>query len=65
MNAVANISRREAMRRRNFGVVMALIALGVAIGLSVTGDMSRWWRCLVFVPAWAAALGFLQAHYST
>ena len=60
-----NINPREAAKRRLFGFVMAIIAVAVALGLILSGDISRWWRCAVFVPAWAAALGFLQAHYST
>jgi hypothetical protein len=65
MNTLVNISRSEAAKRRNLGVVMALIALTIAAAQVFSGDLSRWWRCAVFVPAWAAALGFLQAHYST
>ena len=59
-----NISRREAIKRRNLGVLMAAVAVAAAAALILT-DVSRLWRWIVFVPFLAAALGFLQAHYST
>ncbi len=60
-----NINPREALKRRMIGIAMAAVAVASAVGLILSGDISRWWRCVVFLPAWAAALGFLQAHYST
>ena len=65
MAAAFNISPREAAKRRLFGFVMAITAVAVAVGLILSSDISRWWRWVVFLPAWGAALGFLQAHYST
>jgi hypothetical protein len=44
---------------------MAVVAIAATVGLILSDDISRWWRCVVFLPAWAAALGFLQAYYST
>ena len=60
-----NINPREAAKRRLFGIVMTVIAVAATVGLIFSSDISRWWRCVAFVPAWGAALGFLQAHYST
>jgi hypothetical protein len=60
-----NINPREAQKRRLFGIAMAAVAIAAAVGLILSGDISRWWRCVVFLPAWASALGFLQAYHST
>ena len=65
MAAAININNKEVAKRRLIGIVMALAALAVAVGLILSDDISRWWRCVVFLPAWAAALGFLQAYHST
>ncbi len=61
---VDNIGPGEVKKRRSFGVVSGLVALagaGFLVGLGV----DRSWRALLFVPAWLAALGYLQARQRT
>ena len=58
---VCNIGEAEVRRRARFGWagLMAYIALG-ALLLSV--DAGRTVRLIMFLPAFAASIGFVQAH---
>ena len=59
-----NIGPRERRRRLIGGVVFLLVTVAVAAALIVF-DAPRPWRLLVFLPAWAAAIGFYQASART
>jgi hypothetical protein len=60
----ANIGPRERRRR----LVGGFFFLGIAIcvgGSLIVFDAPRPWRLLVFLPAWAAAIGFFQVRAKT
>jgi len=58
---VCNIGPREQSRRRNFGWI-ALAVTVVLFAVLLWAGVNPWWRLLLFLPATAAASGFLQAH---
>jgi hypothetical protein len=62
--ACANIGPRQRQRRLMAGLVFLLVTAGVAVSLIVF-DAPRPWRLLVFLPAWAAAIGFFQVRART
>jgi hypothetical protein len=62
--ACANIGPRERQRRLIGGSVFLLVALCVGVCL-ILFDAPRPWRLLVFLPAWAAAIGFFQVSAKT
>ncbi len=57
---VCNINRAEIAYRRKAGYVGLGISLVLAIVLFGLG-LSRWYRLVLFVPLFIAAIGFLQA----
>lgn len=57
---VCNINRAEIAYRRKAGYVGLGISLILAIALFGLG-VSRWYRLVLFVPLFIAAIGFLQA----
>lgn len=61
---VCNLDRRGAYRRRAIGVV-SLAATAIALAVVLLGDVPRWWRLLVFLPAYGTAVGLLQARAKT
>ena len=61
---IPNIGPRERRRRTVGGVVFLLVTLCVG-GCLVWFDAPRPWRLLVFLPAWAAALGIFQVTAKT
>jgi hypothetical protein len=61
---VDNIGPREVSKRLNLGIAAAVIAVVGAAALLTLG-VDRFWRGLIFVPAWISALGFLQARQRT
>jgi hypothetical protein len=61
---IPNIGPRERRRRLVGGFIFLAIAAGVAASL-VWFEAPRSWRLLVFLPAWAAALGFFQVSEKT
>jgi hypothetical protein len=61
---IPNIGPRERRRRLVGGVVFLVIAACVA-GCLVWFEAPRSWRLLVFLPAWAAALGIFQVTAKT
>ena len=60
----ANIGPRERQRRLVGGFFFLAIAICVA-GSLILFDAPRPWRLLVFLPAWAAAIGFFQVRAKT
>ena len=61
---VDNIGPREVKKRLSFGIVSGIVAVAGAAALLALG-VDRFWRALLFVPAWMAALGYLQARQRT
>lgn len=59
---VCNIGPEEIARRRRGGWV-ALAVTVLAFIVLVWTDVNPWWRLLLFLPATAAASGFLQAKF--
>ena len=60
----ANIGPRQRQRRLIGGFVF--LAVTVAVGTSVMlFNAPRPWRLLVFLPAWATAIGFFQVSAKT
>jgi hypothetical protein len=61
---VCNIGPRERRKRRVLGYVSLAVAVAVCFLLVVLAA-PRWWRAVVFFPAWMAGLGLLQAREQT
>lgn len=61
---IPNIGPRERQRRLVGGFVLLVITAGVGVAVIVF-EAPRPWRLLVFLPAWAAALGFFQVSAKT
>lgn len=61
---VPNIGRRQRRVRWVSGAVAAALAAGLLLFLVLT-DAPRPWRLAVAIPAWFAALGFLQSKEET
>jgi hypothetical protein len=59
-----NIGPRERKRRLVGGFVFLLVAVCVAVCL-ILFNAPRPWRLLVFLPTWAAAIGFFQVRART
>lgn len=60
---VCNINAEEVTRRRNTGYIGLFFAI-VYVGACLTLTDMRGWRLLVVVPAFMAAIGFLQAKHN-
>jgi Ni/Fe-hydrogenase subunit HybB-like protein len=56
-----NIGETEIRKRKNFGYVSLFGAI-VLFGLMILLDVDPFWRFLIFIPAFGAALGFIQAY---
>ena len=61
---VPNIGRKQRRVRWLGGAVAAAAAVGLLLVLVLTGA-PRVWRLGVVIPAWFAALGFLQSKEQT
>ena len=61
---VDNIGPSEVKKRLTFGIIMAVLTLGSTAALLGLGA-DRFWRAMLFVPAWMAVLGFGQARQRT
>src|SRR4029453_13104755 len=61
---IPNIGPRERRRRLVGGFVFLLITACVA-GCLIWFEAPRPWRLLVFLPAWASAIGFFQVTEKT
>jgi hypothetical protein len=61
---VTNLEARGRRRRSLMGVAALALTLLLAAGFTLFG-VARGARLLLFVPLFAAALGFLQAHTAT
>lgn len=61
---VCNIGPRERRKRRLMGYVSLAVTVGVAFILLTLGA-PRWSRAIIFLPAWLAGLGLLQARERT
>lgn len=59
-----NIGPRERQRRLVGGLFFLAIAICVA-GSLIVFNAPRPWRLLVFLPTWAAAIGFFQVRAKT
>jgi len=59
-----NIGPRERRRRMVLAVVAAAMAVATAVFMLSSGT-PRPWRLIVFVPAWMAALCYLEARSHT
>ena len=63
-SVVCNLDTRGAKMRGTVGVVFAGVAV-VALAAVLLGDVPWWGRLLVFLPAYGAAVGLLQARAKT
>ena len=61
---IPNIGPRERRRRTVGGVVFLLVTLCVG-GCLIWFNAPRPWRLLIFLPAWASAIGFFQVSAKT
>lgn len=59
VNCTANISQRERRKRLVSGLAALVIAIALLAFLLIIGA-ARWWRLLLFLPFWGAAIGFFQ-----
>jgi hypothetical protein len=62
--ACPNIGPRERQRRLIGGFVFLAVAACVAVSVLLF-NAPRPWRLLVFLPVWAAAIGFYQVRAKT
>lgn len=62
--ACSNIGPRERKRRLVGGLFFLSIAICVGVSL-IAFNAPRPWRLLVFLPAWASAIGFFQVQSKT
>ena len=58
---VTNIGPRESRKRLLFGLVMLALGIIAAAALSLVPAAVVYWRLLLFIPFWLAALNVLQA----
>lgn len=61
---VPNIGRKQRRARWLSGAVAGAAALGLLVIL-ISSGAPRLWRLAVAVPAWFAAVGFLQSREKT
>jgi hypothetical protein len=61
---IANIGPGEGRKRLRFCLVMLGAGVGLAAALGAL-HAGRFWRLLLFLPFWLAALGWLQAREKT
>ena len=61
MPGVCNIGENEITRRKNAGWI-GLIVTVIPYILFAYIEVPRFWRLLIFIPATASAVGFLQAR---
>ncbi len=57
---VCNINRAEIARRRSVGYIGLVLFVVLLVALLAL-PLSRWFRIALFIPAFIAAIGFLQA----
>jgi hypothetical protein len=58
---VCNINTDEIARRRKIGHI-GIVVFIVVFGLFLLGGFSRYYRIILFLPAFLTATGYLQAH---
>ncbi len=61
---IPNIGPEESQKRFRMGIVMLIVAVGLAIAFMAM-DVNRWWRMSLFLPLWASTLGFFQTQEKT
>jgi hypothetical protein len=64
LSQVKNIGPEGQRTRLRGGLTAFGLGIIVAVILVVSG-LSRWWRLLLFLPFWQAALGVFQALHKT
>lgn len=62
--AIQNIGPGQQQKRRLMGISLLVVSFGV-LGVLLTLESSRWWRCTIFFPLWGSMLGFFQARTHT
>ncbi|MDJ0973232.1 MAG: hypothetical protein QNJ98_02070 [Planctomycetota bacterium] len=64
MGDVINIGPKERAKRRNVGIVMLAVAIGLAVWM-ITSGQPPLWRVIVAAPFGMGVLGLLQAFAGT
>ena len=57
-----NIGKQEMIKRRNGGIVAGIMAVIIAVALSVA-HLDRYWRFIVFFPLLSFFIGMQQWYY--
>jgi hypothetical protein len=60
----ANIGKRERLKRLAAGIAMLLVAV-LVYAIMLSSGINRIWRLWLFVPLFAAGVGFFQAGEKT
>ena len=63
-DCIANIGPQEQRKRLTFGIAALAVSVVIA-ALSVVAGVRPVWRLPLFLPLFAAALGFFQARGRT
>ena len=61
---LCNLDARGNRTRARVGAVLAVVTIAIAAAV-IASDASAWWALAAFLPAYGAAIGFLQAKAST
>lgn len=64
INEVTNIGLRECRKRRKSAIVAFAFVVLFYIALKLSSSQQSWYL-LLFIPAWIAMFGLLQAHEKT
>jgi hypothetical protein len=62
--SIVNIGTRESNKRLTFGIFMFAIS-ALSFVLMVYFEVNHLWRLVLFLPLFAAAMGFFQAKAKT
>ena len=61
---IPNISAKERRKRRQFGYIGIILSLAVLAFLLIIGA-DRWWRLILLIFYYSAAVGFFQSREKT